>query len=115
MKYTWPGNIRELKNLLEQLVILSNENGVFLNDLPNRFLKKEASPPDHPANEQSINMSEAMPCEGSLSDAVDALEIDTIKQAMRKSGGVKAKAAQKLGISRYALLRKLKRFSLFQE
>jgi DNA-binding protein Fis len=34
---------------------------------------------------------------------------------MRKSGGVKAKAAQKLGISRYALLRKLKRFSLFQE
>jgi two-component system response regulator AtoC len=115
MKYTWPGNIRELKNLLEQLVILSNENGVFLNDLPNRFLKKEASPPDHPANEQSTNMSESMHSEGSLSDAVDALEIDTIKQAMRKSGGVKAKAAQKLGISRYALLRKLKRFSLFQE
>jgi two-component system, NtrC family, response regulator AtoC len=115
MEYTWPGNIRELKNLLEQLVILSNENGVYLDDLPNRFLKKLASPSNHLANEQSINISESMPCEGSLSDAVDALEINTINQAMRQSGGVKAKAAQKLGISRYALLRKLKRFGLFQE
>lgn len=112
MSYNWPGNIRELKNLLEQLVILSKDSGVYLDDLPNRFLENaEPSKSDLRPNTDII-ISKPNGLERSLGDAVSALEIDNINQAMQECGGVKAKAAQKLGISRYALLRKLKRFNL---
>jgi two-component system response regulator AtoC len=114
-QYNWPGNIRELKNLLEQLVILSKENGVFLDDLPNRFLKNIDYFQTNRGLTPPTKTSKVRDYEGSLAHAVDALEIETINQAMHECAGIKAKAAQKLGISRYALLRKLKRFDLNKE
>jgi DNA-binding NtrC family response regulator len=110
--YDWPGNIRELRNLLEQLVILSGRQGVWLSDLPNRFhLRKGGRRYD-----QTIPSESAMnPAGGEgrpLADAVDALEIKEITRALEDCKGVKSKAAKQLGISRYCLLRKIKRYGL---
>jgi two-component system response regulator AtoC len=61
--YDWPGNIRELRNLLEQLVILSSRKGVFRDDLPHRFLKggdgAETEPSAAPT--ESLDPAEMVP------------------------------------------------------
>jgi two-component system response regulator AtoC len=114
--YDWPGNIRELRNLLEQLVILSGEQGVYLDDLPNRFhrrLNGDGRLYDRKIEPQvALERVENENRERPLADVVDALEIKAITRALEDCEGVKAKAAKKLGISRYALLRKLKRFGM---
>lgn len=112
--YEWPGNIRELRNLLEQLVILSGKEGVRLDDLPYRIRSRMSDTEMLPSSVQQAAVNQPANDFCPLDDAVDALEITRINQAMSECGCVKSKAAEKLGISRFALLRKLKRFGLYQ-
>ncbi len=114
-QYDWPGNIRELRNLLEQLVILSDETGVAVDDLPYRFLKNLEAQNDIVLSAGDIENEKNPPPEGPLNEAVVALEIESIRRALAESNGVKSRAADKLGISRYALLRKLKRFGMLND
>jgi two-component system, NtrC family, response regulator AtoC len=112
--YEWPGNIRELRNLLEQLVILSGKQGVQLEDLPLKIRSRISIPATSLPQEQQVAEKQAETEIQPLYDAIDALEIKSIDQAMIECGGVKSKAAEKLGISRFTLLRKLKRFGMYQ-
>jgi two-component system response regulator AtoC len=110
--YDWPGNIRELRNLLEQLIILSGKHGVWLGDLPNRFHQPKSGRRDGLTIPSEDAVHHAESADRPLADAVDALEIKEITRALEDCQGVKAKAAKQLGISRYALLRKIKRYRL---
>jgi transcriptional regulator with PAS, ATPase and Fis domain len=110
--YDWPGNIRELRNLLEQLIILSGKQGVRLGDLPNRFHQRKGGRRDGLTIPSEDAEHHAQGADRPLADAVDALEIKEITRALEDCQGVKAKAAKQLGISRYALLRKIKRYRL---
>ncbi|MBO7306229.1 MAG: sigma-54-dependent Fis family transcriptional regulator, partial [Bacteroidales bacterium] len=89
LKYTWPGNVRELQHIIERAVILGNGHSLLPDDLalkhPQRNKGKE------PAN---LNLKE--------------LEQQAIDKAMELSDGNMNKAAELLGITRYALYRKLK-------
>lgn len=88
MNYSWPGNIRELKNMIERIVVLSASPQIQLSSLPDD-IRSSASP--------SLIGSEK------LSD----MERDHITRALRDCKGNKSLAAKKLGISRRTLYRKI--------
>ncbi|MGA1846030.1 sigma-54-dependent transcriptional regulator [Deferribacter abyssi] len=96
-KYQWPGNIRELKNLIERAVILSNEPVI----TTEHFVVK---------CDENIQWNYSSDRKGVLE--INKIEKEMIMRALEESGFVKTKAAEKLGISRYALLRKMKKYKL---
>ncbi|PZF76466.1 sigma-54-dependent Fis family transcriptional regulator [Aestuariivirga litoralis] len=106
-RYSWPGNIRELQNELQKLLILSGESGrIGAELLSPRILR--AAPAHEPAGE-SIDV---MDLEGSLRDRVDALEERILREALIRNRWNKSKAAKELGLSRVGLRLKLQRHNL---
>ena len=100
--YSWPGNIRELQNLVERAVILSRD-GV----LPNPLHKKQTEliiPSLHRARTFHSSMA-------ALEDSDRALILDTLEQAGWIVGGPRG-AAGKLGLKRTTLLAKMKRLGI---
>lgn len=90
LKYPWPGNVRELQHIMERCVILGNGLSLLPDDLP----LKPSTPHTSKGNTgATLNLQE--------------VEQQTIEKAMHLSGGNMNKAAQMLGITRYALYRKL--------
>jgi transcriptional regulator with PAS, ATPase and Fis domain len=92
--YSWPGNVRQLRSLIERLVILSN-SPVLDATAVRAALPAEAAPP----------LAAAPRAPESLSDAED----EHIKRVLAATSGNKTKAAEILGIERKTLYRKLER------
>ena len=88
LKYSWPGNVRELQHIIERAVILGNGLSLHPDDFA---LKQQQGKSRQPAN---LNLKE--------------IEQQAIEEALKISEGNMNKAAQMLGITRYALYRKLK-------
>jgi len=103
LSYSWPGNVRELENLVERLTVLKEDNLVTPEDLPQRFYSGE--PPLTPAVVETENGIY-------LNDLIEDFEKNLILKALRKTNGVKSKAAQYLNINRTTLIEKLKRLGL---
>ena len=99
--YSWPGNIRELQNLVERAVILSRD-GV----LPNPLHKKQAevTPPTQ-------HRFPVFPSSMTLEDSDRALILETLEQASWIVGGPRG-AAAKLGLKRTTLLAKMRRLGI---
>jgi hypothetical protein len=91
MQYGWPGNTRELKNVVERLIV-TNSSGVV-----------DAQEAREAIGE--MDLEEEAPVQASL---INAAEFDVIRRVMIETGGNKSAAAKKLGISRPTLQRKLK-------
>lgn len=92
--YPWPGNIRELKNVLERAIVLAQGGPITIEHF--RGIETDISFP----NAQKADVSD-----------LEVLEEQHIKNIIKRSGGNKRKAATVLGISKSALYRKLKKFS----
>ena len=104
-EYTWPGNIRELENLIERLVILSSDGEIGLEDLP-PSVRSPKSAPSQPTMPE-------LPPEGiSLKDVVDGFESRVITQALEKTQWNKNRAAKLLGVNRTTLVEKIKKKGL---
>jgi two-component system, NtrC family, response regulator AtoC len=110
LAYDWPGNVRELKNVVERAVILA-QGEVTPELLPERMRERGAG-----GGTIKLGMPES---KGGLmlefrpgQDTLDDLERRLLEQALAMSGGKKAKAAEILGISRFALLRRVEKFGL---
>jgi DNA-binding NtrC family response regulator len=93
--YHWPGNIRQLKNVIERAVVLAKGRMITIKELPEEFLYQQ---------EQVETLSKK-----TLKD----LEAQAIKDALRECKGNKSKAAKVLGISRKAFYKRLREFQLF--
>ncbi len=89
--HDWPGNIRELENLMERLVVLGKGPLIEERDLPFEISKDTTS--------MSLGQMENL----SFKEATARFESELIEKAIRQSGGKKALAAQKLGIHRNTL------------
>lgn len=94
LKYNWPGNVRELQHTLERAVILSDSNLL----RPNDFLFPTATAGTEEEETQELNL--------------ENLERKAIEQALRTSNGNISRAAELLGITRFALYRKMEKLDL---
>jgi two-component system response regulator AtoC len=106
LAYGWPGNIRELKNIVERLTILCPDE-----EIPVRYLPGEMSRPD---STEALRRPGLQPGE-TIDDCLSRLEHRLIEQALEQVGGRKADAAGLLGISRHSLKRRLYKFGLHDE
>ncbi len=125
--YDWPGNIRELENVVERAVLFSEGKLVTIDELPNA-LRERTLPPDPRRLPREPPASEAPPTEvlsrpalpvGPLKEIVrrhtHTLERDLIGRALEETGGNVTKAARRLEISRKSLQNKMKDFGLRAE
>ena len=100
--YKWEGNIRELKNVVQRMVVLSNNKRVTVNSIPEYILEyfygrsKEDTVIDY----------------YNLDERVKALEMELIRDVMESTNGNKAKAAEILRIKRSTLYYKLSQYDL---
>jgi DNA-binding NtrC family response regulator len=101
--YPFPGNVRELRNLLERACILAQGPEIGPGDFP---LEGSTLPPKTPRVEA---FAEGLPFPVSLPECLDRMEQALVNRALDLSGGVQAEAARNLGISRSDLHYKLKR------
>ncbi len=100
--YHWPGNIRELENVIERAVILCGEDGVIdACHLP-PLLRQAADCPCPPAPTSPLTLDEA----------VAELETRMITEALRQAGGNAAKAARQLGLTERVMGLRMKKHGL---
>jgi two-component system response regulator AtoC len=117
--YRWPGNIRELKNIVERIAILLREIYVRIEDLPKELIQREKEhthssrnssgnePIDKQAKTESITFEEG---EISLEQIVENIEKKYIQSALEKTRWNISQASTLLGISRYALQRRIEKY-----
>lgn len=98
--YGWPGNIRELENLIERSVVLNKTGKLTLKDFPNYVTQ----------NEEEINFE--IPSDGLLTEAVDHYEKQIILKALKENNFNKLRTAEKLGIHRSTFMSKLKKYDI---
>lgn len=98
-KYNWPGNIRELENLIERLVALSPSKTIELNDIPGDILSKE---------DDIITSTEGL----SLNDAVEQFEKNLLRKILTRNKGNQTKTAGDLKIHRTTLISKMEALGL---
>ncbi len=110
--YDWPGNIRELENLMERLVILKGQGTVDLGDLPHRIFQKfaEGQPQGTGALSEWEFPRMVLPNTGvDLKAIVDAFENHLIDQALARTGNNKNRASELLHMNRTTLVEKLRK------
>jgi two-component system response regulator HydG len=88
--YSWPGNIRQLKNVIEHAVIIAKGQRIAMRDLPSEL--------------RAYRVQRAEPAAMTLR----AMELHAVNRALQECNGNKSEAARKLGISRKALYARLK-------
>jgi PAS domain S-box-containing protein len=101
LQYSWPGNIRQLRNTIEHMIILADEDGIHTHHLPPGFAKEMNDP--YFTIPQSIKTT---------SPAEVSNDREMIKEALETTYGNKSAAAKLLGVSRVTLYNKIKKYGL---
>ncbi|HET8948015.1 MAG TPA: sigma-54 dependent transcriptional regulator [Candidatus Polarisedimenticolia bacterium] len=104
MDHPWRGNVRELENVIERAVVLSNGSEIGLDLLPEGL----QNPPVRPPDVQSLLV------EGSFSfyETMERFEREIISESLRRAGGVQRRAAVLLGLKATTLNEKIKRLKI---
>jgi two-component system NtrC family response regulator len=101
--YEWPGNIRQLENVVERCLVMVSGDTVDLPDLPPELRDEE---------QQFKSAIDLLPVELDLAVTLDKLEAALIRRAMAKAGFVQVKAAELLGLSKSLLQYKLNKYNI---
>jgi len=99
--YDWPGNVRQLENIIERAIVLCKGEEIDTNII----MEAMDAVPDF-KQEKDKSAKKSIPSEGALKQ----LEIEMIKKVLEETGGNKTLAAEKLGISVTTLWRRLKSY-----
>jgi transcriptional regulator with PAS, ATPase and Fis domain len=107
-RYCWPGNVREVENLVERLVVLNEEGIVRPTDLPDYVI--------HNATPQHQTMAQvSLPSEGvDLDGVLEKIENGFIQQALERSRGNKTLAAELLNLNRTTFIERLRKKGMLQ-
>jgi len=103
-EYAWPGNIRELQNVIDRALILCEGDTITVADLPHQVTRPSPGGTADVASES-----------GTLRDRAREFEVNVIKQAIRDAGGDRRAAARALGIGLSTLYRKLEEYGRVSE
>ncbi|MBC8412154.1 MAG: nif-specific transcriptional activator NifA [Nitrospira sp.] len=112
--YIWPGNVREMQNLVERMVIITDHEICRVSDLPSVMIAEPERPAiqelPHPVN---ISIKEDSPetpvnSKSSLKDR----EKEIVEAAMQRNGWVQARAARELGITQRQIGYKIKKYGI---
>ena len=95
LEHCWPGNVRELENLVERTAALSSSEIISLESL-----------------ETSLHLGSAAEDRQQPTDAYGLLEEERVRRALEQSDGNRKRAADRLGISRTSLWRKMKKHGM---
>jgi len=106
IEYGWPGNARELENVIERAVILCKNETIDKVDLPDFFNEQEEALEAQPGSGGSGYL---------LKTALDSSELKILKEALDKCNGNRKKAAEMLGINRTTLYNKLEKHNLLKK
>ena len=107
LEYEWRGNARELENCMERALVLSQDDEIGIDSLPEQITRRHAN------RHQSVARSASEDNDNlSIKQRTATLEIDLIQRALQKTGGNRTHAAKILEISHRALLYKLKEYGL---
>jgi DNA-binding NtrC family response regulator len=107
LRYDWPGNIRELENTIERLVILKGKGKISFRDLPDKLLR---------GGQDKFFPKLDIPEDGiCFKTVVTEFEKEIIIQALNKSDWVKNKAAKMLNLKRTTLVEKIKKTHIQKE
>jgi DNA-binding NtrC family response regulator len=99
-RYDWPGNVRELRNVVERAAVLADPVTVLEPDDFNFDVSTLSAPLPRAGSA------------GSLFEEIAEVEAERIRDALRKAGGSKARAARILGIPRTTLNNRLRRLDI---
>ena len=97
--YNWPGNIRELENIIERCVVITPRDSITEKDLPAHIIKSSEVASDY---EEGTKLDEVLDC----------AERDIIIKTLKECGGNRTKASEVLGISRRSLHRKIIKYNI---
>lgn len=97
ISYDWPGNIRELENVVERMVVLAKSDKIDVSDIPDNIIK---------AREKRLSFKE------SVYQAKAKLERELLSKVLQEVDGNRTKAAKILGVDRKTLHKKIKEYNL---
>lgn len=100
LKYQWPGNVREVNNMVQSAYAISTENIIDINDIPARMLQQE---------KPAINLDKN---KKSLGQMVDDYEKEVILELLKKHKGNCLEAAKEAGIHKSNFYRKLQKYGI---
>jgi DNA-binding NtrC family response regulator len=106
----WEGNVRELRNLVESLVVLAPDNEVRPENLPPEYCEPEAESQEVPDSDSVATGSDEKPFDVGGEMTMEEIERRAILSALDKTGGNRTQAAELLGIGLRTLQRKLKEY-----
>lgn len=117
MEYDWPGNIRELSNVVERICILNRDQKVDVSQLPEKILINNSADKkfDKFKNMTEINLINSTNLHKenfNLKDLLQEIETHYISQAITNNKGVISKAAKSLGVRRTTLVEKMKKYNI---
>ncbi len=100
--YAWPGNIRELENVIERAVVLNSEGVIAVEDLPPEFSESETE----------VNVEKFIPPTAPLQKTLEDIEEKMIRRALSQCSNVQAHAADQLGITKSLIQHKIKKYNI---
>mgnify|MGYP000418678206 FL=1 len=101
--YEWPGNVRQLENVIERCTVLAQSQTIGTDDLPPEIKDEES---------QFKSAVDLLPARLNLADTMDKIEGALVRRALVRSEFVQVKAAEMLGLSKSNLQYKLKKYGL---
>jgi two-component system NtrC family response regulator len=101
-EYSWPGNIRELENVIERAIILCEDGIITVKDLPDWFK----------TNVFNAKLIDSIPTGAKLYETLELIEKEMIERALKMADNVQSHAAAILGIGKSGLNQKIKKYRL---
>jgi len=100
--YSWPGNIRELENVIERAVVLNSGGVIRPEDLPGNLSGEE----------QELDIERFIPLNAPLQKTLEQIEEKLIRRALKECNNVQSHAAEMIGITKSLFQHKMKKYNI---